>query len=77
MVKQTIGKKEARIIVWGIETTLSSILENESRKKKGDFSFDNFEMFNINDFDLSEAEITESEFKTCIGLLKKCKKILK
>ncbi len=74
---ETIGKKEARIIVGEIECSLGSILYYKSRDKKGEFTFDNFEKFNINDFVLEHAEMTESEFKTCIKLLGKCKKILK
>lgn len=71
-----IGKKEAKIIVWEIECSLRSILHYESRKEKGEFDFDNFRKFEIEDFVLEDAEMTESEYKTCIGLLEKCDQIL-
>jgi len=76
-MKIEIGKKEAEMIVYNIETSLSSILHYKSREKKGEFTFDTFEKFDINDFCLDHAEMSESEFKSEISVLKKCKEILK
>ncbi len=65
---------EAKIIVYEIVSTFTSLQYPKSESKKGGFKFKNFDKFDKSDFHLKEAEITAAEFKAYFNILREIKK---
>ncbi len=75
--KNKLGKKDARIISWELLCTLNSIRLFPGSSGKPDVTLDNFTNYEIKEFNLETASISESEYKTIIRLLGICQDILK
>ncbi len=75
-MKFELGKKDARIISWELLCTLNSVRYFPRESGKPEVNIDNFNNYEIKEFDLEEATLTESEYKTIIRLLDICSKIL-
>ncbi len=70
-----LTKLESELIVHEIILALRSIQYHNSREKKGEFCFKRYDKYDISDFDLHEAELTEIEFKAYMSILTKIKSL--